>query len=193
MRNIKVVVVGDGAVGKTCLIFAYTRDEFPDVYIPTVFENYVADRLIDGVTCEIRLWDTAGQEDYSRLRPMSYPQTDVFLVCFSVVTPDSFEQVRCNWHPEVSHHCPGTPIVLVGLKIDLRDDEGTLRDLARSREQPVTYEMGVQMAEEIGAFKYVECSAKTRAGVKEVFDAAVVAAHESVDMPKHKRNRCVVQ
>ena len=167
---------------------------FPDEYIPTVFENYATNDLIDGVTCEINLWDTAGQEDYDQLRPLSYPQTDVFLICFSVDSPDSFEDIKHKWCPEVSYFGPGTPFVLVGLKVDLRDDPTTLRYLARVKYTPVTYEQGVQIAEEIGACKYVECSAKTQVGVKEVFDAAVAAAHKGcADRPKHKRNRCVIQ
>jgi len=194
LRNIKIVAVGNGAVGKTCLLFAYTEGKFPDNYIPTVFDNYSANVLIDGVTCSIGLWDTAGQEDYDRLRPLSYPQTDVFLICFSVDSPVTLECVKCKWYPEVSYFGPGTPFVLVGLKVDLRDDPATLRYYARVNHTPVTYEQGVQMAEEIGAFKYVECSAKTQVGVKEVFDAAIAAAHKGcADRPKHKRNRCVIQ
>ena len=60
------------------------------------------------------LWDTAGQEDYDRLRPLSYPQTDVFLICFSVVSPSSFENVTSKWCPEIKHHCADAPILLVG-------------------------------------------------------------------------------
>ena len=68
------------------------------------------------------LWDTAGQEDYDRLRPLSYPQTDVFLIAYSIISPSSWENVKSKWHPEIQHHCPGTPIILVGTKSDLRSD-----------------------------------------------------------------------
>ena len=143
----KLVVVGDGACGKTCLLIVFSKDEFPEVrawatrpppggpegereataggaasclraapsvatrhpptahthcphlplalqvYVPTVFENYVADIEIDGKAIELALWDTAGQEDYDRLRPLSYPDTNVLLICFSVDSPDSLENV----------------------------------------------------------------------------------------------------
>nr|KAF6421109.1 ras-like protein family member A [Molossus molossus] len=85
----KLVIVGDGACGKTCLLIVFSKDQFPEVYVPTVFENYVADIEVDGKQVELALWDTAGQEDYDRLRPLSYPDTDVILMCFSIDSPDS--------------------------------------------------------------------------------------------------------
>merc|ERR1719187_2647882 len=75
--------------------------------------------MIGGEPYTLGLFDTAGQEDYDRLRPLSYPQTDVFLVCLSVVSPSSFENVREKWVPEITHHCPKTPFLIVGTQIDL--------------------------------------------------------------------------
>ena len=116
------------------------------------------------------LFDTAGQEDYDRLRPLSYPQTDVFLVCFSVTSPASFENVREKWFPEVHHHCPGVPCLIVGTQVDLRDDPNVRDKLAKQRMQPVRKEDGERMAKELGAVKYVECSALTQFKLKDVFD-----------------------
>ena len=193
MRTIKIVPVGDGAAGKTCMLISYTTNCFPGEYIPTIFDNYTADVLIDGVPCTIGLWDTAGQEDYDRLRPLSYPETDVFLLCFSIDSPASFENIRAKWYPEVSHHCRKVPIVLVGLKLDLRDDKETVERLRKEKLAPITYEQGMRMAEEIRAFKYVECSALTQKGLKNVFDTAVAATHGGFDTLKRKRKGCVIQ
>ncbi|MED6240843.1 hypothetical protein ATANTOWER_029259, partial [Ataeniobius toweri] len=83
---------------------------------------------------ELALWDTAGQEDYDRLRPLSYPDTDVILMCFSIDSPDSLENIPEKWTPEVKHFCPNVPIILVGNKKDLRNDEHTRRELAKMKQ-----------------------------------------------------------
>ena len=129
--------------------------------------------MVDGWPINLGLWDTSGVEDYDRLRPLSYPQTDVFLVCFSLVSPTSFEHVRRKWVPEVAHHCPNTPIVLVGTKLDLRDDAATIERLKERRLAPIEWAKGEAMRREIAAMAYVECSALTQEGLKRVFDEAI--------------------
>ncbi|XP_048884719.1 rho-related GTP-binding protein RhoG-like isoform X1 [Brienomyrus brachyistius] len=190
MQTIKCVVVGDGAVGKTCLLISYTTNAFPEEYIPTVFDNYSAQMSVDGRTVSLNLWDTAGQEEYDRLRTLSYPQTNVFIICFSIGSPSSHANVRHKWHPEVSHHCPGVPILLVGTKKDLRTDGDTVKKLREQGLAATTGQQGSSLAKQIGAIKYLECSALLQEGVREVFMEAVRA----VLYPSNKKNakKCVL-
>ena len=167
---IKLVVVGDGAVGKTCLLISYANNQFPEDYIPTVFDNYVVNLTAGDKEIELGLWDTAGQEEYDRLRPLSYANANVFLICFSVVNPVSFETVAAKWYPEIMHFCPDVPIILVGTKLDLRDDPATLEKL---RTKPITPTQGEEQARKMKAVKYMECSAKTGQNLKSVFDEAI--------------------
>ena len=160
---LKLVIIGDGAVGKTCLLIRCARGIFPTPYVPTVFDNCVVDITIPGVEIEeifqatsgnrdaasakpdaastqpaadsaspdatvpppsreyhLALWDTGGGEDYWRLRPLSYPDTDIFLICFDIGKEASLENVRSYWEPEIRRHMPDTPWLLVGTKSDLR-------------------------------------------------------------------------
>jgi len=173
---VKCVVVGDGAVGKTCLLISYTTNAFPGEYIPTVFDDYSANVVLDGKTVNLGLWDTAGQQDYDRLRPLSYPQTDVFLIAFSIISPTSFENVQVKWFPELAHHAPQVPYILVGTKSDLRNDSGSISTLASKGQHMVTHEEAVARQREIAAVAYFECSALTQQGLKAIFDAAIRSA-----------------
>uniref|UniRef100_A0A3Q2KV79 Rac family small GTPase 1 n=1 Tax=Equus caballus TaxID=9796 RepID=A0A3Q2KV79_HORSE len=116
---------------------------------------------------------------------------DVFLICFSLVSPASFENVRAKWYPEVRHHCPNTPIILVGTKLDLRDDKDTIEKLKEKKLTPITYPQGLAMAKEIGAVKYLECSALTQRGLKTVFDEAIRAVLCPPPVKKRKR-KCLL-
>uniref|UniRef100_A0AC35TY95 Cell division control protein 42 homolog n=1 Tax=Rhabditophanes sp. KR3021 TaxID=114890 RepID=A0AC35TY95_9BILA len=187
MQTIKCVVVGDGAVGKTCLLISYTTNQFPSEYVPTVFDNYAVTVMIGGEPYTLGLFDTAGQEDYDRLRPLSYPQTDVFLVCFSVIAPASFENVKEKWVPEIAHHSNKTPFLLVGTQVDLREDPSVVDKLGKNKQKPTSQEMGDKLAKELKAVKYVECSALTQRGLKNVFDEAIMAALEPPTQSKKKK------
>jgi len=188
-RNIKLVVIGDGAVGKTCLLIAYANNRFPEEYVPTVFDNYVVNLTAGDTHIELGLWDTAGQEEYDRLRPLSYANANVFLVCFSLVSPISYENVATRWYPEVIHFCPDVPQILVGTKTDLRKDQVILEQLKEQGHSPITAEMGNDLAKKIKAVKYLECSAKTGENLKLVFDEAV----KGVLLAPKRKKKCLIQ
>jgi len=170
-KRVKLVVVGDGAVGKTSLLIRYATGEFPNEYVPTVFENYTAQMKRETDVILLHLWDTAGQEDYDRLRPLSYPGADVVLLCFSTISQASYDAVREKWAPEVHHFIPNIPHLLIGTKIDLREDK--CPDPNSGKFEPIFREQAEALATEIHAIKYMEVSSKTGKGVQEVYAEAV--------------------
>ncbi|PIA53833.1 hypothetical protein AQUCO_00900431v1 [Aquilegia coerulea] len=170
-KFIKCVTVGDGAVGKTCMLICYTSNKFPTDYIPTVFDNFSANVAVDGNIVNLGLWDTAGQEDYSRLRPLSYRGADVFVLAFSLLSRPSYENVLKKWMPELRRFAPNVPIVLVGTKLDLRDGRNYNNDHIGSG--VITSAQGEELRKQIGAAAYIECSSKTQQNVKAVFDNAI--------------------
>ncbi|XP_069151385.1 rac-like GTP-binding protein 3 isoform X4 [Solanum lycopersicum] len=174
-RFIKCVTVGDGAVGKTCMLICYTSNKFPTDYVPTVFDNFSANVVVEGTTVNLGLWDTAGQEDYNRLRPLSYRGADVFVLAFSL------------WIPELQHYAPGIPVVLAGTKLDLREDKHFLAD--HPGLVPVTTAQGEELRKQIGAAYYIECSSKTQQNVKAVFDAAIKVVIKPPQKQKEKKKQ----
>lgn len=177
-KQFKFVVVGDGACGKTSLIIAQAGGEFNEHYTPTAFDDYAIEAFINGKTKILTVCDTAGEDDYNTLRPLSYPDTDVFIVCYSVERPQSLKSVQEKWIPEIRRFCPDVPILIVGNKKDIRtkqqqrqlnddnDDSENLRQLAN-------FEDALACAKEYSSSKAIECSAKTKEGIRNVFDTAI--------------------
>ena len=158
MKPIKCVVIGDGAVGKTSLLMSYTSNAFPGEYIITVFDNYTTNLIIDNIPINLQLWDTAGQENLNLYRKLAYPNTDVFMLCFSLINLNSYDNILNYWKVEIEQYSKGVPIILIGLKSDLRNNDS------------ITTEKGKKLQKEIGAINYIECSAKTSENLNEVFN-----------------------
>jgi len=192
---VKLVCVGDGAVGKTSALLSFAEGAYPVEYVPTVFDNYSSTFMVDQVPTNLNLWDTAGQEDYDRLRPLSYPYTDVFIVMFSTVSPASFLNVKNKWLPEIKHHCPDASVLLVGTKIDMREDNETKAFLADKKLSPVLFSAGEALASEIKAYKYVEISSLRQIGIRNCFEEAVRSVfvnRKQIDKRNKKSSRCSI-
>lgn len=158
---------------KTALLITYVSGAYPYEYEPTVFDNGVVNLSAGKHNINLHLWDTSWQEDYDRLRPLTYANADVFLLVFSITGPWSYRNIKKRWFPEVTHHRPGVPIILVGVHLERRNNPDYPHYLAS--EQIITTEQGVQLAKEIKAIKYIECSIQTCENVKTVFAEAVKA------------------
>ncbi|XP_038679088.1 rac-like GTP-binding protein 3 isoform X2 [Tripterygium wilfordii] len=149
--------------------------------------SLLANVVVEGTTVNLGLWDTAGQEDYNRLRPLSYRGADVFVLAFSLVSRASYENIFKKWIPELQHYAPGAPIVLVGTKLDLREDKHYLTD--HPGLEPVTPAQGEELRKHIGALYYIECSSKTQQNVKAVFDAAIKVVIKPPQKQKEKKKQ----
>jgi len=168
MKHVKCVFVGDGAVGKTCLLSTYVNNTFPEEYIPTVFDNYAKNVVVDDQSICLQLWDTAGQEDYAKMRPLSYESTDVFVLCFSLVSKTSLENATTVWTTEVRHYRPDSPIVLCGTKLDVRDHfEENKAELTEQGLAPIPDEAVEEAAAKIQAAAHINTSAKEMTNLSE--------------------------
>jgi small GTP-binding protein len=172
----KLVIVGDAGCGKTWALISFAKGTLPAVSGPTILEIYVADIEVDGTWVELVLWDTPGIEDYDRLRPTSYRDAHVVLICFSIGSPDSLDNVIAKWAPEVREFCQGLPCILVGLEKDLRNDQSAIEELQRHSQRPVSWLEATKVKEQIGALFYVECSARTKEGLTQAFECAARVA-----------------
>ena len=175
---LKTIAVGYGFAGKTCMFITYTIKNFPE-YIPTIFDNYT--QQIDEYTL-LDLWDTRCGQDYDRLRPLKYPQTNAFILCFDVARKDLFKNLKKHWYAELRHHCPDVPIILTATKIDLRETE----------ENCVTTEEGEALAAKIRSH-YAEISSLKGIGLNELFEKVANIAREHEANPRKKKSKkCVL-
>ncbi|XP_048381261.1 rho-related GTP-binding protein RhoA-C-like isoform X2 [Stegostoma tigrinum] len=179
-QALKMVFVGDGGCGKTCLQAVFAEGHFPETYIPTVSDKFSAHFSCGSFLLDLSLWDTAGEVDYDRLRPLCYKGANVVLICYDVTNPISFQNVVNRWLPEVQSSCPWTPVMLVACKTDLRMNKACQRKLGQS------------MACRIQASGFLECSAKLGEKVLETFHEATLAALRGCRMTRKTVRGCLV-
>ncbi|XP_075050985.1 rho-related GTP-binding protein RhoH [Mixophyes fleayi] len=189
MNAIKCVLVGDAAVGKTSLLVRFTSESFPDTYRPTVYENTGVDVFMDGVQISLGLWDTAGDDAFKSIRPISFQHADIVLLCFSVANHSSFLNVRNKWIAEVKSHLPHIPVLVVATQTDQRE-------VSHLRVPCISSADGKQLAQDVRAKGYLECSALSNRGVAQVFECAVrTAVNQAKKRARRKRffvNECKI-
>lgn len=178
MHHVKCVVVGDTDSEKTKLLRAFTDKDENDT---TVYDNYEKQMMVKDTAINLQLWDTAGQEEYAKLRPLSYPQTDVFVLCFSLASNKSMKCIEKIYLPEIKKHCPEAAYILVGTNSDLRDES--------SGEDSITTSQGEGFQKKIGAQAYVECSVSKKTNINEVFEAAILSLYEQSRNDKSKKKK----
>lgn len=187
--SVKCVLVGDSAVGKTALLVRFTSETFPDSYKPTVYDNTGVEVYMDGVQINLGLWDTAGNDTFKQIRPMSYQQADVVLICYSVANPNSLASIQHKWIGEVRANLPRVPVLVVATQTDLRE-------MGPHRASCITAAEGKRVAHEVRAKGYLECSSLSNRGVQQVFEYAVRTAVNQARKQARRRmfsmNQCKV-
>ncbi|NXW37415.1 RHOA protein, partial [Phaetusa simplex] len=188
----KLTVVGDDRSGKTCLLFALRHEQLPESYEPTLFDAYSTDTEVDGKEMKLILCDVAGKNEFSyrNLRSVFYRDTDVILMCFSVDRPDSLQNILDFWVPEIKMFCPTAPIILVATKIELRGDESITKKLTTPGNESINSTEGKALAASIGAYAYLECSAKTKEGVDTALEIISQCALNEKRRRKRHYRRC---
>ncbi|XP_059209782.1 rho-related GTP-binding protein RhoV-like [Centropristis striata] len=174
--ELSCMLVGDGAVGKTSMIISYIFNGYNNEYRQTAFDVFTGLVHVNGIPIRIKLIDTAGQEEFGHLRSLCYAHVDVFILCFSLVNPVSFENITSKWIPQIRAGNPTSPIVLVGTQSDLRYNVDVLIHLNQRGSKPVHFSRARKLAHKIRAYDCVECSALTQHNLKDVFDCAISAA-----------------
>ncbi|KAJ8309508.1 hypothetical protein KUTeg_014382 [Tegillarca granosa] len=176
-RNfIKCVVIGDDDVGKTSMLVSYATNRFPRKHVQPVFDNYAANLSIDGRQCHLQLIDTLEQDTHLDCRKHIFLGTDIFVVCFSCVKPDSFKNVEKKYVPEIRQQMgEDVPFILVSTQTDLREDCSVLHELRRSGSEPISTAEGTKMARRLGAACYVECFPDLEKKVKRVINKAILS------------------
>jgi len=179
LKEIRVVVVGDEKCGKTSLISRFISDDVPGVYKPTGFDKFFTTKELGCELVNFTVWDTSGSTNYDSVRPLSYAEADIFIICFKVSDPISLYNVKSHWIIEIQKHS-SAPIILCGCMADLRSDDATLAHLSRIGRSVVTLEQALAISSQIGARSYVETQSKdSYLETLEAFSIAAVTAMES--------------
>uniref|UniRef100_A0A3P9H864 Ras homolog family member V n=1 Tax=Oryzias latipes TaxID=8090 RepID=A0A3P9H864_ORYLA len=185
-EELSLMLVGDGAVGKTTMIISYIFNGFNSEYKQTAFDVFTGLIHVNGVPIRLKLIDSAGQDGFGHLCSLCFPHVDVFILCFSLVNPRSFANISSKWIPQIRAANRTSPVVLVGSQSDLCHNMGILIHLNHQRTRPVSFEKAKRLAHRIRAHSFIECSALTQHNLKDVFDHAVYAAIEHKDSKSRK-------
>ncbi|XP_012939361.1 cell division control protein 42 homolog [Aplysia californica] len=173
--ELKCVVVGDDSVGKTSMLMGYATNRYPTQYVPSVFDNYAGSVKVAGRKVQMQIIDTVEAEENPKFRHSVYPGTDVFVVCFSVIRPDSLHHVEEVWLPEIRSHSPTTPFILVGAQADLRCVDEIVQMLSSNDQHPVSTAEGMSAAKRVGAACYIETSPEVEKNVRKLINEAIAS------------------
>ncbi|KAJ5071373.1 rho-related protein racd-related [Anaeramoeba ignava] len=185
--KINCVIIGDKSVGKTTALMVYSQKEFPKNDIPMTCEKIDVDVSNDKTEAILSLFDYSGKEHLNELDSNDL-NVDVFLIMFSTVDRDSFENIKTKWFQEIRKKDLQTPIVLIGTKIDLRNDPNYLQD---HEIEPITKEEGTKLAKELGAIDYQEISSLSLENIDNLFRSSISSGLKR-KIANSKKENCLI-
>ncbi|KAJ5076583.1 ras-related c3 botulinum toxin substrate [Anaeramoeba ignava] len=193
MEKLKIIFIGDGGIGKTTLLFTYDEKKLLGEYIPTVFDTFSKKfQIEENQEIEISFWDMARFDYDDRLLPLYFPQTDVIVFCFAIDRYASFENIESVWIPEIGKYIPKySKRILVGTKMDLRNNQKRINELKERNEKFVTKEEGIELAKKINAIKYFECSSFNQKGIETIFNEIALICVGKYDKEERKKG-CIL-
>jgi len=178
MQQIKCVIVGDEGIGKTSLLFVFSSNLYVGDYVPKLYEYIGYDRcsverIIKERYVNLIFWDTSVGDTQNRIRKLSYSSAEIVLLCFSIVSPLSFGNIKEKWITKIRQECPNIPFLLIGTKVDLRENRRVMELLKSRKQSPITKRQGIELAKEIGAISYMECSSLEIQGTNDIIQEIV--------------------
>ncbi|KAN0036179.1 hypothetical protein ACTA71_005483 [Dictyostelium dimigraforme] len=201
-KEVKIMTIGDRSIGKTTLLMTYYTNEFNTRVFSSFDSEYLNPLtvMINDDAIEISIWENDGYDSdgvYNESPPFINHQLstiNVFLLLFSISDRSSFNSCQTKWDLEIKQMYPNVPIVLCGIKTDLREEENLIYKNSVDRSHFITYEEGITMANEIGAVGYYECSSLKKKGLSEVFDVLAIVGQSNIltkkkDKIKFKNNK----
>ncbi|KAG5859479.1 Ras-like GTP binding protein [Encephalitozoon hellem] len=166
----QLTIIGSATCGKTSILTRHVKRTFGTEISPTVFNSVSNTYKHKDHVVELRLWDTAGQDEYARFRHLALPSADYIMIVYAIDDRSSYAEVKNSLVGQVKEKAPQAKYFLVGAKTDLREDSKRLEELARSGDSPITTSEGLELSQSIGAMGYFECSAKNNIGIDDIFE-----------------------
>ena len=195
-REVKVVFLGDAGVGKTSLLLSYAYCTFPLPVTVKVADEHKSLVMIDDKPVSLTLIDTKGEEHGDFEFDSIYQQTDVFVVCYDILRPQTLENVRSVWHPGAIKHEPNAQFVIIGTKFDVLQNVPVITTMARNGEYPVTARMAHDLGKEVGSYSHFQTSSldhERNGCLVEIFKSFVRAKYPPTEDNEAKSSKCSLQ
>ncbi|KAJ5076584.1 rac1 [Anaeramoeba ignava] len=196
MKKFKTIFVGENEVGKTTLLITYDLKYLPEKYLPTAYDDFSKIyKIEENKEIEIEFWDKGMSENNDNFTRFIYDQTDVIAICFAIDNRSSFQNIESFWILEIEHYSPNSKIILIGTKIDLRNNEERINELKEENQKLITKEEGMDLAKKIKAIKYFECSSLNQKGIETIFNEIMlicIGKYDGINQEKQKKKGCIL-